>query len=110
MPSDIKSLLKKSRELIATAKITVSQSVEKIEDHDIAPLWAEHFPKYQSDVLSKALVIVLCKALQDNARHSIVYGDWSDKIHHVLVEFAIPKHQFTEVEKESHRLAPFRPL
>jgi hypothetical protein len=80
--------------------------MERIEDHDIGPLWSEHFPKHKSDVLSKALVIVLCKALQDKARHGIVYGDWSDKINHVLVEFAIPKHQFTEIEKESQRLTP----
>jgi hypothetical protein len=80
--------------------------MEKIEDHEIGSLWSEHFPKYKSDVLSKALVIVLCRVLHNKARHGIVYGDWSDKIHHVLVEFAIPKHQFTEVEKESQRLAP----
>jgi hypothetical protein len=84
--------------------------MERIEDHEIGSLWSEHFPKYKSDMLSKALVIVLCKALQNKARHGIVYGDWSDKIHHVLVEFAIPKHQFTEVEKESQRVAPIRPL
>ena len=84
--------------------------MEKIEDHEIGPLWSEHFPKYKNDVLSKALVIVLCNVLQNKARHGIVYGDWPEKIHHVLVEFAIPKHQFTEVEKESQRVAPIRPL
>jgi hypothetical protein len=84
--------------------------MEKIEEHDIGPLWSEHFPKYKSNALSKALVIVLCEVLQSKARHGIVYGDWSDKIHHVLVEFAIPKHQFTEVEKERQRVAPIRTL
>jgi hypothetical protein len=31
--------------------------------------------------------------------HGIGYGDWADKVHHVLVEFGIPIDQFEEVEK-----------
>jgi hypothetical protein len=48
--------------------------MERIEDDDIGPLWSEHFPKYKSEVLSKALVIVLCKILQNKARHGMVVG------------------------------------
>jgi hypothetical protein len=33
------------------------------------------------------------------ARHGISYGDWSDKVHHVLVQFGMPKQEFEEVEK-----------
>ena len=64
-------------------------------------MWAEHYSKYKSAVFSKALVITLCKILQDKARLGISYGDWSDKCHHVLVQFGIPKDQFEEIEKES---------
>jgi hypothetical protein len=73
--------------------------METIEDHEIGPRWAEHYPKRKSHILSKALVITLCKILQNKARHGIGYGDWSDKVHHVLIEFGIPKQEFEEVEK-----------
>ena len=74
--------------------------MERIEDHEIGPLWLEHFPKYKRDVRFKALVLIFCKILQNKARHDINYDDWSDKCHHVLVKFGIPKDQFEEIEKQ----------
>jgi len=40
--------------------------------------------------------------VQDLAKQGtprIGYGDWYDKVHHVLIEFGIPKQEFEEVEK-----------
>ena len=44
--------------------------MEKIEDHEIGPMWAEHYPKRKSHVFSKPLVLTLCKILQNKARHA----------------------------------------
>jgi hypothetical protein len=37
--------------------------MERIEDHEIAPLWAEHYPKYKSDIRENFLVLAYLCAL-----------------------------------------------
>jgi hypothetical protein len=88
----------------------VSIADDRIDDDEIGPMWAEHYPKHKSHVFSKALVIVLCKILRNKAQHGIAYGDWSDKCHHVLVQFGIPKEQFQEIEKIVNSLPPAESL
>jgi len=37
----------------------------------------------------------------DRARSIAFYGDWSDKLHHALQRFQVPKDQFIEFENEA---------
>ena len=71
--------------------------MDRLNAEEIGPIWAEHYPKHHHDVKSK---MALCMILQDKSRHGIPYGDWSDKLHHVLTHFGISKHEYDEVEKE----------
>jgi hypothetical protein len=36
----------------------------------------------------------------DRARSIMPYADWSDKMHHALQRFQVPKDQFIEFENE----------
>ena len=45
--------------------------MERIEDKDMAPLWAEHYPKRQDSVVSKALCLTICRIVENKvARNS----------------------------------------
>jgi hypothetical protein len=39
-----------------------------IEEADIGPMWAKHFPKIANDVGSKTLVLALVYIIEDRAR------------------------------------------
>jgi hypothetical protein len=75
--------------------------MENIEDSDIGPLWAEHYPKRKQSVASETLCVTLMQVVNDRARSIIPYGDWSDKLHHALQRFQVPKDQFIEFENEA---------
>jgi hypothetical protein len=78
--------------------------MEKIEDSDIGPLWAEHYPKRKQRVASETLCLTLMHIVIDRARSIIPYGDWSDKLHHALQRFQVPKDQFIDFENEEKSL------
>jgi hypothetical protein len=75
--------------------------MENIEHSDIGPLWAEHYPKRKQSVASETLCVTLMQVVNDRARSIIPYGDWSDKLHHALQRFQVPKDQFIEFENEA---------
>jgi len=78
--------------------------MEKIEDSDIGPLWAEHYPKRNQSFASETVCLMLMHIVNNRARSIIPYGDWSDKLHHVLQLFGVPHHQFIEFENEPKRV------
>jgi hypothetical protein len=57
-------------------------------------------PERSDNVLSTTMILVLCFIVKERASHGIPYGDWSDKVHHALADFGIPKDQFYEVENQ----------
>ena len=75
--------------------------MEKIEDSDIGTLWAEHYPKRKQSVASETLCLTLMHIVNDRARSIMPYADWSDKLHHALQRFQVPKDQFIEFENEA---------
>jgi hypothetical protein len=78
--------------------------MEPIKDKDVGVLWAEHYPNRSDNVLSTTMVLVLCFIVKERASHGIPYGDWSDKVHHALADFGIPKDQFYEVENQMQQV------
>src|SRR6266508_3639213 len=46
---------------------------ERIEDHDIGPLWAEHFPKRKESDASNTLCLVLMNIINDRSLSIIPY-------------------------------------
>ena len=75
--------------------------MENIEDSDIGPLWAEHYPKRTQSIASETLCLKLMHIINDRARSIMPYADWSDKLHHALQRFQVPKDQFIEFENEA---------
>ena len=69
--------------------------MDRIQDDEIAGLWATHFPKYQDDV-SKTLCLAMYHMVTDRAATIVPYGNWSDKIYHSAMFFGVPKDQYYE--------------
>jgi len=79
----------------------MSLADDRIEDQDIGPLWAEHYPKRIDDVCSKTLCLALCLIIERKAARNFGDGELIDGIHHMLAAFGISKEQFYELERES---------
>jgi hypothetical protein len=76
---------------------------EVIDDADIGPMWAKHFPKIGTDVGSKGLVLALVYIIEDRARTRADGGDWSDCIPQDLRRYGVPLDQFWEIHSASSR-------
>jgi len=74
--------------------------VERIEDGDIGPLWAEHYPKWKESAASKTLCMVFALMLEDKAQSIATDDDIIEKVSYVLNCFGIPKGQFYDLERE----------
>jgi N-acetyl-beta-hexosaminidase len=72
---------------------------DKIEDGDIGPLWAEHYPKRADRITSSALPDAL--VIADRAHSIYPHGDWSDKLQHALRFYGVSKEQYYEVGKDA---------
>ena len=70
-----------------------------IENSDIGPLWAEHYPKWKKSAASTTLCMAIALILEDKAQAMVTNDDLIEKLHYVLNCFGIPKDQFYEVEK-----------
>ena len=71
-----------------------------IKDRDISRLWAEHYPKSKTSVVSKAFCMIIAGILDDKAQAVTTDDDLIDKLLRLLGHFGIPKDQFYEIEKE----------
>jgi hypothetical protein len=74
---------------------------DSIEDSDIGPLWAKHFPMIADDVGSKIIVLALLYIIEDKATASTTDGDWSDRVSQELRRYGIPVDQFWEIQSAS---------
>jgi hypothetical protein len=72
----------------------------KIDDADIGPMWARHFPRIGVDVKSKTLVLALVYMIEDRARTRADGGDWPDCIPQDLRRYGVPLDQFWEISVE----------
>jgi hypothetical protein len=72
----------------------------RIEDRDIGPLWAEHYPKGKDNTRSRTLCRVLCLMIENKAARDLGDDDLMVAIHRLLAGFGIAEDQFYEVEKE----------
>jgi hypothetical protein len=79
----------------------MSLADDRIDDCDIGPWWAEHYPKRIDNILSKALCLILFYVIADRAHSIYPYGDWSDKLEHALRFYGVPKDQYYEIGKDS---------
>jgi len=74
--------------------------VERIEDDEIGPLWAEHYPKRKGEPGSQLICLSLLAIVMRKAIMTIPYGNASDKLILALAEFGIPENQFWELDNE----------
>jgi hypothetical protein len=78
----------------------MSLADDRIEDRDIGPLWAEHYPKGKDHARSRTLCRILCLMIENKAARNLGDGDLMVAIHRLLAGFGIAEDQFYEVEKE----------
>ena len=78
----------------------MSLADDRIEDRDIGPLWAEHYPKGKDHARSRTLCRILCLMIENKAARNLGDGDLMVAIHRMLAGFGIAEDQFYEVEKE----------
>jgi hypothetical protein len=64
--------------------------MDRIEDSEIAPLWAEHFPRRHQTAVSLTLIFALMLIVARKAGRSSAIND-------VLAEFEIPADEFDRV-------------
>ena len=81
----------------------MSLADDRIEDADIGPYWAKHFPRIGLDVRSKTLVLALVYIIEDKARAATVDGDWSAGVSVELRRHGIPADQFWEIHSVASR-------
>jgi len=81
----------------------MSLADDRIEDHDIGPLWAEHFPKIGENGSSKVIVLSLVYIIEDKAKTGTTDADWSDKVLQQLRLFGIPSDEFWEIQSTTNR-------
>ncbi len=77
---------------------------QSIKDCDISRLWAEHYPKSKTSVVSKGYCILIAGILDDKAQAITTDDDLIDKLLRLLDQFGIPEDQFYEMEKESREV------
>jgi len=73
----------------------------QIADEDVARLWALNFPKRHDNERSKTVCATVYYIITGRANKIIPYGSWSDKLHHALAYFKVPKDEFFEFAKET---------
>ena len=81
----------------------MSLADDRIDDEDIGPLWAEHFPKIGERVGSKVIVLWLVYIIENKAKAGTTDGDWSDRVFQELRRFAIPPDEFWEIQSTTQR-------
>jgi hypothetical protein len=74
--------------------------MDRLDDEDIGPIWARHYPKRSESQSSKSLCITLAMILKQRAA-SNSNGDWVDKLERALAVAGIPREQFDSVEAET---------
>ena len=68
-------------------------AMDRIEDSEIAPLWAEHFPRRHQTAVSLTLIFALMLIIARKAGHSSAIDD-------VLAVFEIPVGEFDRMITE----------
>ena len=76
------------------------RGVERIEDDNIGPLWAEHYPKRKDEPASQVICLSLLAIVMRKAIMTIPYGNRYEKLILALAEFGIPENQFWELDNE----------
>src|SRR5262249_42145247 len=51
-----------------------------VDDSDIGPLWAKHFPRIADNVGSKLIVLALVYIIEDRTNKRTAEGDWSNRV------------------------------
>ena len=74
---------------------------QPLKDCDISQLWAEHYPKSKTSVVSKAYCMLIAGIFDDKAQAITTDNYLIDKLLRLLDHFSIPEDQFYEIEKES---------
>lgn len=81
----------------------MSLAADRIDDRDIGPLWARHFPKIGDDFGSKIIVLALVYIIEGKANAYATDGDWSDRVFRELRRFGIPPDPFWEIHSAASR-------
>jgi hypothetical protein len=74
---------------------------DRIEDKDIGPLWAEHYPKRYDRLSSKAVCLMLFYIITDRAQVLFPGGELSDQLCRACELFDVPREQFYEIGKDA---------
>ena len=74
---------------------------DRIEDKDIGPLWAEHYPKRYDRLSSKALCLVLFYIIADRARVIFPRDELSDQLRRACELLGVPRREFYEIGKDA---------
>ena len=75
--------------------------MDRLDNEEIAIIWARHYPKRVESGSSRSLCLSLAMVIRLRARLMTQAADWSDKLEHVLADARIPKEQFATIENES---------
>jgi hypothetical protein len=75
--------------------------MDRLDNEDIGIIWSRHYPKRGESASSMSLCLTLAIIIRLRARSMTQYGDWRDKLHHILADARIPNDQFAAIEKES---------
>ena len=81
----------------------MSLANDRIDDADIGPLWAKHFPRIKDYPRSKVIVLALVYIIEDTAKRLATDGNWSDRVSQELRRHGIPAGQFWEVHGVASR-------
>jgi len=81
----------------------MSTADDRIEDADIGPMWAKHFPRIADDVVSKALVLALVYLIEDKGKAGAADDDWPDRVSRELRKYGIPSEHFWDIYRAASR-------
>ena len=76
---------------------------DHIDDVDIGPLWAKHFPNIGVDVGSKVIVLTLIYIIESTAKACAADGNWADRVSQELRRHRIRADEFWEIQSASSR-------
>jgi hypothetical protein len=75
--------------------------MDRLEDQDIGPLWAEHYPRRKDEHKSQTRCLDLCVIIKRKAVSAIPgNNNWYDRVSQILAKFGIPENQFWGVDNE----------
>jgi hypothetical protein len=83
----------------------MKMKIDAVERSDITPLWAENYPKREIPYCGSVCQMVI-RIIRDKAKLLTPSQDFDHRLNRMLEQFAIPKQEFEQFEREQVRRAP----